>query len=106
MVAIVVLFAEGEENGEAGAAPERRLDLDSPTVRRHYALRDGEAEAGAGGLSRIEGLENPAPLLGGHSAARIADGDADLSRTEADPDSLLSTSLQLLYALPGHISHH
>ena len=50
MVAIVVRSAEREENGEAGPASGRRLDLDSSAVRGHNAPGDGEAEAGAGGL--------------------------------------------------------
>src|SRR5260370_28668218 len=78
MVAIVVLSAEREENGEAGAVPGRRLDLDAPAMRRHDAPGDGEAEAGAGGLFGIERLEDPAPLPRPHAAARNADGGGRL----------------------------
>src|SRR5260370_9047585 len=85
MVAIVVLSAEREENGEAGTAPGRRLDLDSPAVRRHDPPGDGEAEAGSSGLSGIEGLEDAAPLLGRDAAAGIADGAGDLHCADADP---------------------
>src|SRR2546429_8083183 len=87
MVAIVVLSAEREENGEAGAAPGRRLDLDAPAVRRHDAPGDGEAEAGAGGLFRIERLEDPAPLPRRHAAARIADGGGDPRPPGADAEA-------------------
>src|SRR5206468_12056057 len=87
MAAIVTLCAQREENGETGTAPGRRLDLDPPTVRGHDAPGDGETEAGAGGLSGIERLEDPAPLLGRHAAAGIADGDGDLRACPADRDA-------------------
>src|SRR6266849_8454223 len=99
MVAIVVLSAEREENGEAGATPGRRLDLDAPAVRRHDAPGNGETEAGAGGLFGIERLEDPAQLLGRHSAAGIADGDDDLRLAEADRDAEAPASIHRLDAV-------
>src|SRR2546430_13380891 len=87
MVAIVVLSAEREENGEAGATPGRRLDLDAPAVRRHDAPGNGETEAGAGGLFGIERLEEPAQLLGPQPPAGISDGEGDLRLPEAHPDA-------------------
>src|SRR5260370_8586287 len=93
MVAIVVLSAEREENGEAGTAPGRRLDLDSPAVRRHDPPGDGEAEAGSSGLSGIEGLEDAAPLPGRDAAPGIADGDGDLHVPEPDHHPQLPPSL-------------
>src|SRR4030095_1195102 len=86
-VALVIRSAEREENGEAGAAPGRRLDFDSPAVRRHDAPGDGETQTSAGGLPGEERLEDPAPLLGRHAAAGIADGDCHQRSAEADGDA-------------------
>src|SRR5512132_2780396 len=106
MVAIAVLSAEREEYGEAGTAPGCRLDLDSPAVRRHDAPGDGETQTSAGGLSGIEGFEDPALLLGRHAAAGIADGDADLRLPEADRDAEPPAAIHRLDAVQRDVPHH
>src|SRR5215470_5898047 len=106
MVAIVVLSPKGEENGEARPASGRRLDLDPPAVGRHNAPGDGEAEAGARGLARVEGLEDPAALLGGHAASGVADVDGDLSLAEADRDAETPRSVHGFRAVQGYVPHH
>src|SRR5215469_9814121 len=105
MVAIVVLSL-GEKNGEARAAPGRRLDLDPTAVGRHDAPGDGEAEAGARGLARVEGLEDAAALLSGHAASGVADVDGDLPLAEADRDAEAPRSVHGFHAVQGYVPHH
>src|SRR5262245_13851362 len=106
MVAIVVLSPKGEEKGAARPASGRRLDLDPSAVSRHDAPSDGEAEAGACGFARVEGLEDSAALLGGHAAASVGDVDGNLSLAEADRDAEAPRSAHGFDAVQGDVPHH
>src|SRR5262247_2520434 len=106
MLAIVVLSAERKQNGEARAAPGRRLDLDAAAMGSHDAAGDGEAEASAPGLLRVEGLEDPAALLHGQAAPRVADGDGHPRLAEADGDLEPPASVHRLDAVERDVPHH
>src|SRR5438105_6297560 len=60
---------EGEDRADAGAA----LDVDLTAVVLHDPVHEGQAEPGARGLGRVEGLEDVGEVVAADALAGVGD---------------------------------
>src|SRR5690349_10378861 len=70
----------GQLNLEAGATIWRGTTSDAPAMGHDDLLREGEAEAGAVLLGRVEEIEDFLALFGRNARALIADREAHEAR--------------------------
>src|SRR5512140_3526587 len=69
--------SNGETQAEAGALADPAVDGDGPAMLPDDSLSHGQAQAGAAGFGRKEGLKEVRQVLLGDALAGVRDGDAD-----------------------------
>src|SRR5262249_22114237 len=94
--------------GEDGSPSGRRINLDRSLVIVHDAVGDGQAEPGALGLRRVEGIEDAGQDIGRDAGARVAHHQPNrwvAARDDLRLERDLTSAVQGVAGV-GHEIHH
>src|ERR1051326_6439771 len=97
------VHCSGQRHRDHRPAPLARADVDAAAVLLHDAIRDGHAEAGAGGEVRAEGLEETALVGVRHAAAAVAEDDVVRAVRDLGLHAQAAAARHRLYGVAGDV---